>query len=64
MIVGQNDMGDGFVGDLSYFFDDLVSQTRGGLGLDNHNRGVADDHSGVWVTFGSKCPQILAHLRE
>ena len=64
MIVGQNDVADWFVGDAAHPFNHLFGQTRGGLGLDDHDRFVTDNHTGIRVALGGKGIKPLANLVE
>src|SRR6185295_19889578 len=64
VVVGKHHVPDWFGGDLAHALDDFTGHERCGLRIDDHDAVIADDHTGVWVAFGSERIGVPRKLLE
>jgi hypothetical protein len=62
VVVGQHQMADWLVGDGTDALDDLLGQPRRRLRLDDHDRLIANDDTGVRIALGGEGMDVAADL--
>ena len=60
VVMRQDNMRNGLVGNLADFFDDLAGKSGRGLCLDDHDAVIADDDAGIGISLSGKRPEALA----
>jgi hypothetical protein len=64
VVVAEHHVLDRLVGHLADAADDVLRHHRGGLGVDDHHRVVADHDAGVGVALGGVGVGVVGQLRE
>ena len=64
VVVAERDVFDGLVRHLADAADHVLRHDGRGLGVDHHDRIIANDDAGVRVAFGGIGPGVLGQLLE